>query len=326
MAFSAETTAEFRANYREVTRKQSEGVICPITLRDIPINELCKGHILNKSLKEASRLTIPQAPDVDHHFGATIEADLVKFLNFPVLSSAEHLSKVKTLTIKLPNGKTTNGFFAGDEAAKRFSRADLKNSEGEVVASPFVRDNEILGEYKDIVVEWVITVNDLALVGALIKSAYLAVFKLVGYRYAVDAVGNIVRRSLEAFFNDRANTSHARHYFARFQGSVITSLKGFLNDAPDTLSGGTLLFHYDVVGRDRSLFAISTLFRINQSVLIVTLPAVMDVALSIEALAKYERLLQDRNTRNEIHYVTFAHHQFNVSQDPMDIQYESYLA
>lgn len=325
MAFNAAIIDEFRANYKQVTRQQSEGVICPITLRDIPISELCKGHILNKGLKDASRLTIPQARDVDNHFGATIEADLVKFLNFPVLTSAEHLSKVKTLTIKLPNGQTTNGFFAGDEAAKCFSRVDLKDSGGDVVASPFIRDNEIAGEYKDISVEWVITVNDLALVGALIKSAYLAVFKLVGYRYAFDAVGNIVRRSLEGFFNDRANTNNARDYFARFQGSVITSLKGFLNESSDTLSGGTFLFHYDE-GRSRHrLFAISTLFRINKATLIVTLPAVMDVDFSIEALAKYERLLKDRNTRNEIHYVTFSDLQFNVSKDAMDVQYESSL-
>lgn len=158
-------------------------------------------------LIEASRATIPQARDLDNHFGATIEADLVKYLNFPVLSSTEHLSKVKTLTIKLPTGERLEGFFAGDEAAKLFAQVDLKNSAGEIVASPYVRDNEITGEYKDIAVEWVITVNDLALVGALIKSAYLTLFKLVGYRYALDPVGSIVRRSLASFFDDRATKS-----------------------------------------------------------------------------------------------------------------------
>ncbi len=67
-------------------------------------------------------------------------------------------------------------------------------------------------------------------------------------------------------------------------------MKGFLNESPDTLSGGTLLFHYDDGTRHDCLFAISTLFRINPATLIVTLPAVMDVDYRIEALAKYERL------------------------------------
>ena len=323
MKFDAATTARFNANYKEVTRKEPKGMICPITLRDIPFDELCDGHILNKGLQKASRATVPQPKDLDGHFGGTIEPDLVKYLNFPVLSSEEHLSKIKTLTIKLPTGERVEGFFAGDEAAVRFSRVDLKDSAGDIVASPYLRDNKIVGDYKDIDVEWVITVNDLALVGALIKSAYLAVFRLVGYRYALDAVGNIVRRSLAGFFNDRATKDGARDYFARFQGAVITSLKGFLNESPDTLSGGTLLFHYDDGSRHDRLFAISTLFQINQATLIVTLPAVMDVDYSIEALAKYERLLKDRSTRNDIHYVTFTQDKFEVSPQPMNIEYQS---
>ncbi|MEK6282526.1 MAG: hypothetical protein AABN95_19365 [Acidobacteriota bacterium] len=323
MKFDATTTARLRANYKELTREQPVGLICPITLRDIPFEDLCDGHILNKALKEASRATIPQPRDLDSHFGATIEPDLVKFLNFPVLNSTEHLSKVKTLTIKLPTGQMLEGFFAGDEAAKRFGRVDLKNSAGEIVGSPYIRDNEIIGEYKDIAVEWVITVNDLALVGALIKSAYLTLFKLVGYRYALDPVGSIVRRALAGFFNDRATKQNSRNYFERFQGAVITSLKGFLNESPDTLSGGTLLFHYDDGSRHDRLFAVSTLFHVNEATLIVTLPAVMDVNYSIEALAKYERLLKDRSTRNDIHYVTFAQDTFQVSPQPMNIEYES---
>ncbi len=323
MPFNAATTAQFSANYKELTREVPEGMICPITLRDIPFDELCNGHILNKGLQHASRVTLPQARDLDSYFGATIEADLVKYLNFPILSSEEHLSKVKKLTIRLPTGHRVEGFFAGDEAAKRFSRVDLKNSAGEVVASPYVRDNEIRGEYKDIAVEWVITVNDLALIGALIKSAYLTVFKLVGYRYALDPVGNIVRRSLASFFNDRATKHSSRDYFARFDGAVITSLKGFLNESPDTLSGGSLLFHYDEGTRQDSLFAVSTLLRINQATLIVTLPAVMNVNYSIEGLGKYERLLKDRTTRNDIHYVTFTQNKFEVSPQPMNIEYQS---
>lgn len=158
--------------------------------------------------------------------------------------------------------------------------------------------------------------------GALIKSAYLTVFKLVGYRYALDPVG-IVRRSLAGFFNDRATKDRARDYFARFQGAVITSLRGFLNESPDTLSGATLLFHYDDGTRHDRLFAVSTLFRVNQATLIVTLPAVSEVDYSIEALAKYERLLKDRSTRNDIHYVTFVRDKFEVSPQPLRIEYQS---
>jgi hypothetical protein len=49
----------------------------------------------------------------------------------------------------------------------------------------------------------------------------------------------------------------------------------------------------------------------------------MDVDYSIEALAKYERLLKDRSTRNDIHYATFAQEEFKVSPQPMNIEYKS---
>lgn len=172
MVFDAENTARFSANYKEVARDSPRGLICPITLKDTPFRELCVGHILNQGLQHASRLTVPQRRDLDNFFGA-IEADLVRYLNFPILSSAEHLAKVKRFTIRLPTGDRMEAFFAGDEAAKRFKRVDITNAQGELVASPYVRSNEsMVGEYKDVEVEWEITLNDLALFGALIKSAY----------------------------------------------------------------------------------------------------------------------------------------------------------
>lgn len=297
-------------------------MICPITHQDTPFDQLCAGHILNKGLQKASRLTVPQRMDLDSHYGAALEADLVRYLNFPVLGSSDHLSKVKTFTIKLHSGEQVEAFFAGAEAANRYRRVDLKNSDGEVVASPYIRrSNEETSEYRDVEVEWTITISNIALVGALIKSAYLTLFRLVGYRYGFDPIGNIVRKCLADFFNDRATKTSARQYFSRFNGAVITSLKGLLNTTPDTLTGGTLLFHYDDGTNQDTLFALSCLFRINQCTLIVTLPAVMDITYSIEALRLYECLLKDRSIRNDIHFVTFAESKFAVSAEPMDLKY-----
>jgi len=322
MIFDAVNTAPFRANYENLTRESPSGVICPITLTDTPFDELCGGHILNQALQEASRLTVPQRRDVDSFFGASIEADLVRYLNFPTLSSSEHLARVKRFTIKLPTGKRVEAFFAGDEAAKRFRRVDLKNAQGEIVASPYLRSDEpLVGEYKDIEVEWGITIHDLAVVGALLKSAFLTFFRLVGYRYALDPIVSIVRKSLADFFYDRATKANALRYFSRYKGSVITSLQGLLNTTPDTLSGGTLLFHYHDGTDHNTLFAVSCLFRINERTLIVTLPAVTDVTYSIVALGLYERLLKDRSMRNDIHFATFGDEKFEVSAMPLDIRY-----
>jgi hypothetical protein len=85
MIFDAVNTARFRANYKELTRESASGLIYPITVKDTPFQELCAGHVLSKGLQKASRLTVPQRRDVDNFFGATVEADLVKYLNFPIL-------------------------------------------------------------------------------------------------------------------------------------------------------------------------------------------------------------------------------------------------
>jgi hypothetical protein len=94
-----------------------------------------------------------------------------------------------------------------------------------------------------------------------------------------------------------------------------------LNTIPDTLSEGTLLFHYDDGTNHDTLFAVSCLFHINKCTLIVTLPAVMDVTYSIVALQLYEGLLKDRAMRNDIHLVTFEDEKFEVSEAPLDIRY-----
>jgi hypothetical protein len=328
MTFDAATTSQFRANYAALTGESAEGLICPITLQDTPFDELCAGHILNQGLRRTSRVTVPQRRDLDNYFGASIEADLVKYLNFPVLTSSEHLAQVKRFTIRLATGERVEAFFAGPEAEDRFKRVSILNADGKVIASPYIRSsNAEAGHYQNIEVEWTTTINDLAVVGALIKSTYLTLFRLVGYRYALDAIGSIVRRCLNDFFNDRATKLNARDYFSRFHGAVITSLKGFLNDAPDTLSGRTLLFHYVDGSRQNSLFAISCLFQINGCTLIVTLPASMDVCYSLDALRHYEGLLRDRSMRHDIHFVTFTENKFEVSPKPMDLRYvESFAA
>lgn len=63
MPFNEATIAKHNENYKELTRHNPKEMICPITLRDIPLDELCNGHTLNEGLKEASRVTIPQPGD-----------------------------------------------------------------------------------------------------------------------------------------------------------------------------------------------------------------------------------------------------------------------
>ncbi len=202
-------------------------------------------------------------------------------------------------------------------------QVQILDSGGKAIALPYIKtEKPEAGQRYDIKIEWTFTVHDFAMTGALIKSAYLALFRLVGYRYALDSIGNTVGRSLAAFFNNRGGRDDSRDYFSQFQGAVIISLDGILDAIPNTLEDGTMLFHF-AEGNNKTgiLFGVSVLFRVNRATLIVTLPAYTKYGFSLVALEYYWALLKDRAMRHAIHLARFNNNQFGLSPTPMDIRY-----
>jgi hypothetical protein len=314
----------FREDHFGVTGVSPNGFMCPITLQDISVDHLCSGHILNDALGAASSHTVVQFRDVDHYYGGTIEPDLIDFLNFPVMSTEERLKKFKRFFIKLDGG-TYEVFSAGPEAAKRFPRVEIKDKSGKVIGERYLRSAKIApGHHADVESEFFLTVHGFAIIGALLKSAYLAIFKMVGYRYGLDPVGSTVRRSLAEFYLKRAKRAEAKNYFRDFRGAVIVSLGGALDELPDTLEAGWMLTHYaEGTAKTGLLFASSCLFRVNSVTLVVTVPAYWQSGYSLDAMSYYRRLLADRTMKHSIHLMQFRGNSFELSQKPIDIEYLS---
>jgi len=322
MSLDASTIKLFQDDYHAHTGKWSNGFVCPITFEDTSSEELCAGHILHKGIRQASRQIVPQRRDVDNHFGRPLAADLVRYLNFPGLSSAEHLAQARRFTITFPSGEQAEAFLASPDAGSRFMRVQIHDSGGKAIASPYIKTGKPeAGQQYDIKIEWTLTIHDFVLTGALIKAAYLALFRLVGCRYALDSIGDTVRRPLAAFFNNGAGKDDSRDYFPQFQGVVIMSLDGILDALPDTLEDGTMLFHF-AEGNSKTgiLFGVSILFRVNRVTLIVTLPAYTKYGFSLVALEYYRALLKDRAMRHAIHLARFNNNQFGLSPTPMDLR------
>src|SRR2546423_12057089 len=101
MAILEQQIVRFREDYFSMTGVSPNGFMCPITLQDVSFDHLCAGHILNDALGAASKERVVQFADVDHHYGGTIEPQLIDFLNFPVMSAEERLKKSKRFFIKL---------------------------------------------------------------------------------------------------------------------------------------------------------------------------------------------------------------------------------
>src|SRR5438132_7497519 len=116
-----EQITRFRDDYFSCADERPNGFVCPITLKDVSVDRLCAGHILNYALGAASSHKVIQSADIDNYYGGTIEPDLIDFLNFPVMNAEERLRKFKHFLIKL-DGTVYEVFRAGPAAAKRFPR------------------------------------------------------------------------------------------------------------------------------------------------------------------------------------------------------------
>ena len=117
------------------------------------------------------------------------------------------------------------------KAKQKFQQVDLLGADGKPFASRFLRTDTLnAGRYDDMEVEWTVSVTDSAMVGSLIKSAYLALFMMFGYQYVRAPAGDRVRRTLAAFYNDNADRSESEKYFAEFSGSNLVVLDGTLQE------------------------------------------------------------------------------------------------
>jgi hypothetical protein len=326
MADVNQQIARFREDYFQLTGVPPSGFVCPITLEDVAVERVCEGHILNDSLATASSKKVVQFADVDHYFGATIEPDLINFLNFPTISTEERLRRTKRFTVKL-DGETYEVFRAGSEAAKKFQRVDILDGDGKVIDQRYLKAARIApGHHRQVEAEFFLTVHDFALTGALLKSAYLTIFKMVGYQYALDAVGSKVRRALAEFYLQKGNKARAKNYFRDFEGAIIISLGGLLDEIPDTLTGGNMLMHYaEGTVRSGILFAASCLFRVNSRTLVVTVPACWRPFESLDALSYYPKLLANRAMKHSIHLMEFRGDSFSISATPVDVKYTNNL-
>lgn len=297
--------------------------VCPITLKDEPGGELCDGHILNDSIKTASGKTVVQYKDVDNHFGKTIEPDLVAFLNSPVSTPKDLIEKYgRTLTVTLPSGEKSSAFFANRKARPDFPRIDLLDASGATIASPYLRIGPLEPKlHKGLQVEWLMVFTDSAILGAMLKSAHLALFRIMGYRHVLSQAGRSLRQALAAFFDDRAEKDQAASYFAKFKGAVRPALNEVPADHYNTLDDKALWFHYEPGGRfEHRLFAVSCLFIVNKRLVTVMVPYCMDKKGIDAACARYEATLKDSSTPQDVHRGQLMENGICIEESPLNVQ------
>lgn len=321
MAVTAQQLRPFLSDYGDVTGARTDLFVCPITLLPTTTKDLVEGHVLNKSVLNACRVTIPQRADVDHHFGGTIEAEFINFVNIPHLSNEERFGMMRQLTIRHESIGESRAFFANSSARERFQQIELIDSRGDVVARPFLTEAVLSGPVKSMEVEWTVTFQRSAITGTIIKSAFLALFRMLGYRWVLGLSGDYIRRALFGFVTHGKHKRDACHHFGDFDGCLNLLLDEQVKDLPDTLADNVVLLHSIPERHAGSLlFAVSCIFRLNGYLIVVTLPFHKETSEYLAAYATYRIWLRDRSFRYKTHAAKFLGDQWHL--DPREINFK----
>ncbi len=288
MSDSIYRTMKYLDDFEKNTGRRPSAFVCPILREESDDVDLIDGHILPQSLRLAARFTVLQRSDVDNFFGRTLEPPLIEFLNSVTYTKADFLERAKGVTIRSAGAGPLRLFVPSPRSKPPFPRLALKDRTGDTIASPFVKGTlDAMGSTEGSAeVQGTMAFHKPSIDGAMLKAANLALFHLIGYRWAWGASGRHASSPLKDFFHSEGRQSDAEVLFRDFANAFHVILA---DDFPfDTLNDSTVLLH-DHLHDPRKIdpFALSCVFAVNDRRLLVTLPFCLDDADFPAALAKY---------------------------------------
>jgi hypothetical protein len=246
MGVNAGELEKLRADYQRVKGAECPDYYCPI------LNEfgqgprgLVDGHIVPECIQFADRTTVIQRADVDNDFGK-IEAVLCNFLNRPFYDIQGLYKRLTSLTITGSSGTPAQAFFSSKKAAPPFPQIVLTDKNGEPIAAPFAKvPADQMNEFEGPVeIEGEIIFSIPALIVSLVKSAHLALFKLLGYRWVLHESGQYISTRLGRVVRNRVDAESVRQLADELPRKCFRMKPGKAFDV-DTMSSRVLMFHYD---------------------------------------------------------------------------------
>jgi hypothetical protein len=221
------------SDFEEVTGKSFSHYFCPILLVDEK-TELCEAHIVNKAFPNTARSWTIQRKDVDGFFGRHFESEFLK-IEYKVNNMSpdqvvfnSQLAKIFRPSINIRDKPVgyyyTNGEVPSYHSKFIFSSQKetpslvLKVAPGKIEEQTFQDDFQI--EIN----------NDLRLSSlvSLLKSAYLTLFEMLGYRYSLSVAGITIGFGAlgEFYYNNRdiedknQFTENAKKHFENYVNLV----------------------------------------------------------------------------------------------------------
>jgi hypothetical protein len=305
MSVNPEALQKLQTAYQRATGDPCPDFYCPI-MNEFGVGPrgLMDGHILPQCVRSASRATVIQRADVDNVFGR-IEAVLCNFLNRPFYDVNELYKRATSLTITGSSGSPEPAFFPSPKATPPYPQILLSNPAGEIIAAPFVKTpKDRSGEFDgpvDVEGELVFFIPALAV--SLIKAAHLAVFRLMGYEWALDPAGQFVGTRLATLVRRKADDEGARQLAKDLPKCFHLLPQPAISE--DTLASGMLLLHFDTYDGEvhplqhgMDSWGLSCLFNTNGYTWIVTLPFSLSRDGLADSLTRYSRYLSEPDVKH----------------------------
>jgi hypothetical protein len=262
-----------RQDHARVYGKPFSHFFCPILLEDsLGPRGLMDGHILPDAVVNASRKKVIQRADVDNYFGSKLETDLIQHVNAPLYTFPEFKKRAEIHAVSPDETKWPAQVFAG-KSNPPFPKFEipLPDETSDVLAKVFVKE-QLPDPLPKMDFDFTIVSNKSLIVGALLKAAYLSMFRLIGYEYVKSCAGNSVRCKLAAFFKDGADVTTAPTYFHEFRNCYKIFKDDLFENGENTLTAGWLLFHVAPKEVPGDLFGVSCVFKMNELFYAVMIP------------------------------------------------------
>jgi hypothetical protein len=300
-----ENLPPLQADYTKATGRPFAHFYCPLLCRDEDV-ELCMGHIISKTWKNCCRATVVQRGDIDHWYGSIAEAEFGTLLDarraglHGVVRDEELRRQVRPKI--LVEGEECS-YYTYEEG-----KSSPQHTHIELALTPDAGDDVIrlvLKKHPSKMQEdrgkrWSMVVDRdwrPPIIVSVIKAAYLTLFKMLGYGYALSSGGlEIGRFTLGRFFEEnngksRNEVREAIPKFFRPYRHIVRPIGEFGGPAPrGTIEDNRVGICFGSSGRP---WAMMVFVRIEEDVFAVLMPA-SDHIDSLDAYRSFREEDEDR--------------------------------
>lgn len=293
-----------RKSYIAKTGESFKHFFCPFLHKD-EASALCMGHVIPQCLPNCCRSRVVQRADVDNFYGRIAEAEFSTLVEVrgkgieQVMLDADLSKKVKPRIVL--DGEDIKYYPYKGHRKPSHSRLMYENADGETVLDlVLAKSPEELAAADPKRLGFLINQDcRISALVTLIKAAYLTLFRLHGYRWALSVAGaEVGRDSLGKFFvenhkRDVAETREAAKSFFKPFVNMVRPIHKITGDPPmrGTIEDNRSCVCFGSSGRP---FGLVVFVRVDEVMHAVLMP-VFDHPDSIEAYLNFTDVKNDSN-------------------------------